>query len=64
MNKFGKQFTTHTTKVKLEGCGDNWYRISDFECDRKWIRVSGVHGRFQREHVLNYTNRDLKGFDL
>ena len=63
MKTFNKQFKIHSTKVKLEGAGNAYYRVDSIDIDRELITVSGLLGYFQRAHVLTYTNKALKGYD-
>lgn len=56
MEKFSKAFKVGT-KVHLEG--DSGYReVMEVHETRKWVRIKGLAGLFQRGHIEHYTNCD------
>ncbi len=57
MKKFNKAFKTNKTKVKLFNDSD-FYLIDEIHETRKWIKIKGFTGSFQRGHVESYTNTE------
>ena len=54
MKKFDKRIKIGT-KVLLEG-QTQWLEVIDIHETRKWIKVEGLAGEFQRGHVLKFSN--------
>jgi len=54
MLTFNKLFNTETTYVKIIG---NWYKVKEIHETRKWIKVDGLVGSFQRGHIKKFTNK-------
>lgn len=59
MNTFNRAFKAGKTKVKIEKNGA-WLAIELIEHNRKWIKLVGIAGMFQRGHVITYTNKGGK----
>lgn len=56
MKKFNKLFVAHQTKVQLPS--EYGYRlVTEIHKSRKWIKIDGLVGDFQREHILSFTNK-------
>lgn len=43
------------TKVLIEGFG--WCVVESLHPTRKWVKLEGFAGSFQRGHVLKFTNK-------
>ncbi len=55
MKKFNKLFTT---KTKVQLFGEYGFRnISEIHETRKWIKIKGLMGSFQRDHINAFTNK-------
>lgn len=55
MERFNKKFTTDT-KVKIAGI-EGWFKVKEVHESRQWIKVDGLGGSFQRNHVERFTNK-------
>jgi len=59
MKKFNKLFNIETTKVQIAG-EYGFRKVNDIHDTRKWIKVDGIDGFFQRDDVIEFTNtRDV-----
>lgn len=58
MDKFNRLFNTNTTKVKING---EWYKVKEIHETRQWIRVEGLAGSFQRNHISQFSNKNISG---
>ena len=54
MLTFNRLFNTETTYVKIIG---KWYKVKEIHETRKWIKVDGLMGSFQKGHVEKFTNK-------
>ena len=54
MRKFNRLFIAEKTKVKFNG---KWYLIKEVHETRKWVKLHGLEGSFQREHFTHCTNK-------
>ena len=43
------------TSVKVFG-SKSWHKVSEVQ-DRRWVRLSGIVGMFQRGHIEHFSNR-------
>ena len=50
MKKFNPDFRIGT-KVMI---GDHWCKITEIDANREWIKVDRFHGKYFRNHVLQY----------
>ena len=57
MKKFDKRIKIGT-KVLLEG-QTQWRAVTGIHYTRKWIRVEGLVGEFQRGHVVKFSNKGV-----
>lgn len=56
MEKFNSLFVAGQTKVQLPG--EYGYRlVKEVHETRKWIKVDGIEGSFQRGHINAFTNK-------
>ena len=52
MKLFSKSFKIGT-KVRILG---QWYSVIEISEGRRWIKVNGIAGSFQRGHIEKYSN--------
>ena len=56
MKKFSKLIVAGKTRVQL--AGEYGYRVvEEINENRNLIKVNGLHGSFQRKHILKFTNK-------
>lgn len=56
MKKFNKLFSVEKTKVRV--AGEYGFRnIKEIHEGRKWIKVEGLKGSFQRDDIITFTNK-------
>lgn len=56
MKKFNKLFSVETTKVQV--AGEYGFRnVKEIDETRNWIKVEGLEGSFQRDHIITFTNK-------
>ena len=56
MKKFNSLFVAGQTKVQLPG--EYGYRlVKEVHDTRNWIKVDGIEGSFQRDHINAFTNK-------
>ena len=57
MKKFNSLFKAGQTKVQVQG--EYGYRkVAEIHETRKWIKVEGLAGSFQRAHIVAFSNKD------
>ena len=55
MQKFNKLFTINTY-VQIAG-SNGFHKIKEIDKTRKWIKIVGYEGSFQRGHITRFTNK-------
>lgn len=55
MKKFNRLFIAGQTQVQVSGV-EGWRLIKEIHVTRNWIRIEGIEGLFQRDHVTKFTN--------
>lgn len=56
MKKFNKNIKENQTRVQIDG-QTGWHLVTEVHETRRWVKVDGLAGSFQRVHVTKYTNK-------
>lgn len=58
MKKFNALFKENITRVKIAG-DSRWHLIESLHYDRKFAKLKGIAGHFQRAHIERFTNKQV-----